>query len=616
MDKLKIFVCHSPNKNNNFINDDLYQNVIGGAVFNKKNLPLFIGDDTGDNISHLNKDFCELTVQYFVWKNYDLDVYGMCHYRRFLSFANSTIKSECPELDYESLVRGHIVEKYLDENTISKHHLTDRQMINDIVEQYDAVISVPFSVLKITPNNKEKTVKGHYASFDQMFRSIEVGNNLFELLGEIISRKYPQYLESYKKYLSSTNGIGYNSFLMKKLYFNEMCDFEFNTIFELKKIIESNPDCLPKRRVYGFFGEILFGTYITYLISKQAKIKFVPMAFIAKPENNQIISGSSTNKIAVVSTCSDQNYRNLFVSLHSFINKTKKVSDFDFYIFHRNLTSDIQNEFSKLGVNIIFVNLDDAVRNNDVKFRSDYIKTCLYSPFLLAKYNKLICFDIDTIFNSDFGDIELSAFDDVSIGAAPWIFRIADINQIPENYDYYKNKAHIEHPLKMFDYKFLVINTKKIVNKYKSDDFANYLIDKDLDDEILLNIIFQNDFKFLSPKLLYRPCSTSLENEILKHLPSVYLYDYLENEAKSIVCFSGPEKPWNNPSVKESYIWWRYAKNTDYYEYFIYQLLRSDKDKSVVKSKVKQIANKLLPRGSKRRHFVKKVYIFIRRRKR
>ena len=41
------------------------------------------GDDTGDNISDKNREYCELTVMYHAWKNINADHYGFCHYRRF-----------------------------------------------------------------------------------------------------------------------------------------------------------------------------------------------------------------------------------------------------------------------------------------------------------------------------------------------------------------------------------------------------------------------------------------------------------------------------------------------------------------------------------------------------
>ena len=45
-----------------------------------------LNDNEGDNISHLNPYYCELTAQYWAWKNISAEHIGFYHYRRYLNF--------------------------------------------------------------------------------------------------------------------------------------------------------------------------------------------------------------------------------------------------------------------------------------------------------------------------------------------------------------------------------------------------------------------------------------------------------------------------------------------------------------------------------------------------
>ena len=81
---LKILVAsHKPDR---VYHDDVYTPIhVGRAISKFKNeMADMIGDDTGDNISSKNGEFCELTAIYWAWKNLkDADYIGLAHYRRY-----------------------------------------------------------------------------------------------------------------------------------------------------------------------------------------------------------------------------------------------------------------------------------------------------------------------------------------------------------------------------------------------------------------------------------------------------------------------------------------------------------------------------------------------------
>ena len=141
MSNIKIFVTHTPNRNTMTVDNSLLQNVIAGGEF--QNQPVkkgFYLDNQGENISAKNKSYCELTTQYWAWKNVKADYYGFCHYRRFFSFSKEEIK-QTPW--------GTIEYDYLDDAAMQEMHFNENEMQEDI-EKYDFIIAkgIPASAMQ------------------------------------------------------------------------------------------------------------------------------------------------------------------------------------------------------------------------------------------------------------------------------------------------------------------------------------------------------------------------------------------------------------------------------------------------------------------------------------
>ena len=100
-ENIKIFIsCH---KKCYIPKHDLLVPIQVGSALSNKRFANMLHDDEGENISEKNKSYCELTAQYWAWKNAEADYYGFFHYRRYMSFADETLehnKFEDVEMEY------------------------------------------------------------------------------------------------------------------------------------------------------------------------------------------------------------------------------------------------------------------------------------------------------------------------------------------------------------------------------------------------------------------------------------------------------------------------------------------------------------------------------------
>ena len=142
---------------------------------------------------------------------------------------------------------------------------------------YDAVVNEAADVRFIpTPQGIKQTVFEHWAAHDGVF----LDKRVLLILLEKIKELFPEYYESAQSYLSGNMHRGYNCYVMKRVLFFQMCEFQFGILFALEKELERNTYINKLERTLGYLGEIMYGIFIYHLQhTKRYKIKEVQLVY-------------------------------------------------------------------------------------------------------------------------------------------------------------------------------------------------------------------------------------------------------------------------------------------------------------------------------------------------
>lgn len=219
--------------------------VLSGAELYNDDFAVQYKDNTGDNISDKNESYCELTVQYWAWKNLDCDVYGLMHHRRYFDFNSKQVYSA----NNKKLPKPYKIFDLPDENTLKLLYI-DYNIISKLTDRYDIIAPVRENIFE--------TVRKQYNENDKN------GFDDLKLMCDIIKEKYPKYLSSAYEYLDGHFAYFCNMFIMNKRIFQNYSEWLFDILkeFEIRK-----PPELMQKRECGKIGERLFGIYMTYIIN-------------------------------------------------------------------------------------------------------------------------------------------------------------------------------------------------------------------------------------------------------------------------------------------------------------------------------------------------------------
>lgn len=233
MKKIKVIVA--THKEYDMPKDKMYLPLQVGAE-GKQSLG-YKKDNTGDNISLKNPNFCELTGLYWAWKNLKEDYIGLSHYRRHFS--------------------SKVINK--------------KDLINSVLtlEEADEIFN---STDIIVANLRKYYIENLYSHY---------ANTLYveplDIAGEIIKEKYPEYLEEFNKLKTRTSAHMFNMFIMKKDKLDEYCTWLFDILFELEKRVDNSKYDSFHARFYGRVSELLLDVWLNTNGYSYKEVKVISM---------------------------------------------------------------------------------------------------------------------------------------------------------------------------------------------------------------------------------------------------------------------------------------------------------------------------------------------------
>lgn len=229
MADIKLFVCcHQPAA---VPENPLLVPIQVGSALAENHFHGFLHDDTGDNISQKNRSYCELTAQYWAWKNIQADYYGLFHYRRYLY---PDIKAKRP----------YRVERKPTRQLLDKLGYAS---FAELISQYDLILP--------KGENMYIPVREHYAGAPYHHAKD------LESVVQILLEFYPEYEAATESYLSGMTCYFGNICIMKQQVFQDYCAWLFPILEEFNCRSDTSGYSPQEQRVNGFLAERLLGAY-------------------------------------------------------------------------------------------------------------------------------------------------------------------------------------------------------------------------------------------------------------------------------------------------------------------------------------------------------------------
>lgn len=354
-----------------------------------------------------------------------------------------------------------------------------------------------------------------------------------------------------------------------------------------------------------------------------------------------LLPAYNNKNVTIILSSSNMFSMYLAVCLKSIIDNSTCNYNYDIIIFEREISEINKKKIYALGerysnISIRFFNVTNAMKKYKFFLNSNRISQETYYgliiPFLLPNHKKGIIMDCDMIVKHDIGELYSVDLENHIIGGINDIVLQGWLSDKKNNdtYSYYTEYLQVKYPMKFINGGLLLIDFCKYRKDIALDQVSDYINNYKLRvvDQDIINILFDGDCKHIDYRWNHLIYVKGAISEAIAKAPNASREKYFKSQEKPyIIHYAGDFKPWNHPEIEFADEFWKYARETRFYEIILYYMIQNKMTEGIVchqeiyhngfmrkiispyrEEKLKRIAKSRIPNNSLLYKTIRRVY--------
>ena len=544
----------------------------------------------------------------------DEEYVGMCQYRKF--FTNETDK-------------GYVAETYMNDNTVEKYGLNEFS-IKTVMKNAE-IIRPRLSYLEDVRN-----VRALYKRFDDKHDTEH-----FAVFEKVFREKFPAYIPEFEEYMRSREAIMFNMMIMRHDLFVEYNQIVANIFRALDERLDMRNVSYEQTKEYSMFANVLLAVFCKHKEKNGVAVRELSVVEFEETEvREEWKPAFKENNVAMVLSSSDFYTIYLSAMLESIVENASDSYNYDITVLESGIKPDNKKALQLLqegrsNVSIRFYDVKEKMSNVHLKATGHISVETYYRlliPEVFTNYEKILFLDSDMTVHTDMAELFNVDVTGYMVAAAHDQCCLAFLNGNDKSFaKYCKEALKLKNPYDYFQAGVMLLNLTRFREKYTQEEIFEIATARQYRyvDQDIMNVLCEGEVKHLELEWDVFPDFGSYEYEFMPY----YLQKQYEKARQNpkICHHTGPNKPWSElfADTMMTERFWRRARKSPLYEQILFRTMMTaggmyyvgevqNKKLSVrAKNKIKYrhvvpMANKLFPRGTKRRKVAIKIYYGLR----